>query len=345
MQSRKVTLANPLVLNSGRSNSVDLPMGAIINQIRIRVLGTYTGLDANLNTEFPYNIFRLIDLKASNGSHPYSIPSKDLRIMNYLDKSGKVTFSASGGNYEANFVLDRGELLALRQGELPSVIDHPSLPYGSLSLALTWAQDADCGTSIILATGTAEIEVEQTPVTKEDLQTIYGDKLERYQMPEIYVKGDTAITSNSKPSQAIILDVGKLKKRTINVLSDATASVVRSSAIATQLQLNNQKQGWERTPIDRTFKTIQNEDAEQYNLTTILAGVASIDYSEEIANNPHGFPSWQLGDKDLSIFTTNSANGNIRVIEESKIVNVSAFESGNIIGAVVGQFKPAHPAK
>ena len=343
-QSRKVTLPNNLVLNSSRSNQIDLPMDSTINQIRIRVTGTYTGVDGNLNAEFPFNIFRNITVKTGKGAFPYSIASKDIRIMNYLDKAGKVTMSASGGSFEANLILDRGELLALKQNELPDVLDHPSLPFNSLSLSVVWAQDVDIGSSNTLSAATGEVEVEQTPMTVTELQAIYGDKLERYQLIEVYTKGDTAITANSKPSQSIILDVGRLKKRTIAVTSDTSATPVRSSTIVTELQLNNQKVGYERTPIDRTFKTMQNEDAEQYNLTTILAGVASIDYPQEINNDPYGFPSWRLGDKDFSIYTQNASNGNIRVIEEQRIVNINAFESGDILGVVVGSFGTQTPA-
>src|SRR5579864_3949882 len=316
MQSRKVTLANNMVLNSSRSNSIDLPMDSIINQIRIRVTGTYSGMDGNLTAEFPFNIFRTITVKSGKGAFPYSIASKDIRILNYLDKAGKVTSSATGGNFEMNLILDRGELLALKQNQIPDVIDHPSIPFNSLTLAVIWAQDADIGSSNAITAATAEVEVEQTPITIPELQAIYGEKLERYQLIEVYTKGDVVINTNTKPSQAIILDVGRLKKRTITVTSDSSSPPVRSSTIVTELQLNNQKTGYERTPIDRTFKTIQNEDAEQYNLATILAGVASIDYPQEINNDPYGFPSWRLGDKDFSIYTQNASNGNIRVIEE-----------------------------
>lgn len=339
MQSRKVTLPNNMVLNSSRSNQIDLPMDSIINQVRIRVTGTYTGLDTNLNAEFPFNIFRNITVKTGKGAYPYSIPSKDLRIMNYLDKAGKVTNSAASGAFEANLILDRGELLALKQNQLPEVSNHPSVPFNSLSLSVVWAQDTDCGTSIAITAATAEVEVEQTPVSIAELVAIYGDTLERYQLPEVYVKGDIVINTNTKPSQAIILDVGRLKKRTIVVTSDS--SVVRNSTIVTQLQLNNQKTGYERTPMDRTFKTVQNNDAEEYNLSTILAGVAAIEYTTEINNDPFGFPSWRLGDKDFSIYTQNASNGNIRVIEEQRILNITEFERGNILGVVTGSFKPA----
>jgi hypothetical protein len=343
MQSRKVTLPNNMVLNSSRSNQIDLPMDSIINQVRIRVIGTYTGMDANLAAEFPYNIFRNITVKTGKGAYPYSIASKDLRIMNYLDKAGKVTSSASGGNFEMNLILDRGELLALKQNQMPDNPNHPSLPFNSLSLSAVWAQDADCGTSIAITAATAEVEVEQTPVSIAELQAIYGASLERYQLPEVYTKGDIVINTNTKPSQSIILDVGRLKKRTIAVTSDS--SVVRNSTIVTEVQLNNQKTGYERTPIDRTFKTMQNNDAEEYNLGTILAGVAAIDYPTEISNDPYGLPSWRLGDKDFSIYTQNASNGNIRVIEEQRIVNITEFERGNILGVVTGTFAPAAHAK
>jgi hypothetical protein len=342
MQSRKVTLASTIVMDASRQGSQSLPMDSIINQIRIRVAGTYSGIDGTLAAEFPFNIFRAVVVKTSKGAYPYSLSSKDLRIMNYLDKSGKVTMSASGGAFEANIILDRGELLSLLQNNLPDskLIDHPSLPFGGLTLALTWAQDADITTGAnALTAATATIILEQTPVTVTELQAIYGTGLERYQMPQIYVKGDSPIVVNTKPSQAIILDVGALKKRTIVVTSDTAAPPVRSSAIATQLQLYNGRTGWERTPIDRPYKDVQNEDAEQYNLGTILAGVASIDYPDEINNDPYGFPSWRLGDKDLQIYTQDALAGNIRVIENDRIVNVNAFESGNILGVVTGAFK------
>jgi hypothetical protein len=336
--SRKNTLAQTIVLNSSRSGNVDLPMGQIINQIRVRVTGTYGGIDGTLASEFPYNIFRLLTVKTTKGSSPYAIPSKDLRIMNYEDKAGKTTFSAAGGVFVANFVLDRGELMALKDADMPHPIDHPALPFGGLSLIVSWAQDADITTGAnTITAATAEIEVEQTPMTILELQHLYGDKLERYQMPEVYTKGDVAIVANTKPTSALVLDVGKLKKRTIIVTSDNL--LVRSSSIATEVQLVNAKTGYEKNPIDRTFLTIQNEDVEGYNLSAALAGVATIDYAEEIANNPWGFPSWRLGDKDLSIFTLNG-NGNLRVIEDGKVVNPTAFENGNILGVVVGQYPP-----
>lgn len=346
MNSKKTTLAKQIVMDSSRSGSIDFPMDSIINQVRLRVVGTYTGLDANLNAEFPYNIFRLIDLKTSKGQHPYSLASVDLRIMNYLDKSARVTFSASGGNYEANFILDRGELLSLLQNNLPpaSIINHPALPFGGLTLALTWAQDVDCGTSIALTTGTCTIVLEQTPITIGALQAIYGQGLERYQLPEVYTKGNANLVTNTKPAEAIILDVGALKKRTIVVTSDTSTVPVRSSAIVTELQIHDGKSGDETTPIDRPFKDVQNEDAEAYNFGTILAGVATISYPDEITNDPFGFPSWRLGDKDLAVWTQNAANGNIRVIEESRIINIPAFESRNILGVPQPTPKPAAKA-
>lgn len=346
MNSKKTQLATTVVMDASRSGSVDLPMDSIINQVRIHVVGTYTGSDGNLNAEFPYNIFRLIDMKTSKGQHPYSLASVDLRILNYEDKAGKVTFSAASGSYEANFILDKGELLSLLQNNLPPAtsINHPALPFGGLTLNFTWAQDVDCGTSIALTTGTVTIVLEQTPITIPALQAIYGVDLARYQCPEVYTKGNSALVTNTKPAQAIILDVGSLKKRTIVVTSDTSAVPVRSSAIVTELQLHDGKSGDETTPIDRLFKDVQNEDAEAYNLTTILAGVAAISYPDEITNDPFGFPSWRLGDKDLAIWTLNAANGNIRVIEVSAIVNVPAFESGNILGVPQPTPKPAAKA-
>lgn len=341
MNSRKVTLPNLLVMNASRSNQIDLPMNAIINTIRARVTGTYTGSDGNLNAEFPYNIFRNITVKTGSGSTPYSIASVDLRIMNYLDKAGKVTFSAASGSFEANFILDRGELLALLQTSLPPTLNHPSLPFGSLSLSVDWAQDVDCGTSIAITAAQAEIELEQTPVSVTELQAIYGTQLERYQLVDVYTKGNVPLSTNTKPAQAIVLDVGNLKKRSIVVTSDTSTIPVRSSAIVTEVQLQDQKTGYERIPIDRTFKTMQNDDAEEYNLSTILAGVAAIDYPQEITNDPNGFPSWRLGNTDLTIWTQDAAAGNLRVIEEQRVVNVNAFESGNILGVVTGAFAPA----
>ena len=148
--SRKNTLPTSIVLNSARSGNVDLPMGQVINQVRIAVKGTYTGTDGNLSPEFPFNIMRLLTVKTGKGASPYAIPSKDLRILNYEDKSGKTVMSAASGVFTAYFTLDRGELLALNGADMPSVLDHPNLPYGSLNLAITWAQDADCGTSIVI---------------------------------------------------------------------------------------------------------------------------------------------------------------------------------------------------
>ena len=177
-------------------------------------------------------------------------------------------------------------------------------------------------------------------MTIAELQHVYGDKLERYQMPEVYTKGDVTITTNTKPSNALTLDIGKLKKRTVIVTSDTSTPPLRSSTIVSEVQLHNDKTGYEKTPIDRTFTTIQNEDVEGYNLSTVLAGVAAIDYAEEIANNPWGFPSWRLGDKDLAIYTQQAGNGNLRVIEDGKVVNTTAFENGNILGLVVGSFSP-----
>ncbi|GEM_PF-6795716 len=342
MQSKKETLAKQIVLDASRSGSLDFPMDAIINQARLRVVGTYSGADNKLVAEFPQNIFRLIDLKTSKGQHPYSLASVDMRIMNYLDKAGKVTMTAASGSFEANFILDRGELLSLLQNNLPpaTTINHPALPFGGLTLALTWAQDIDISTdgSCAITAATCTIVLEKTPITIAALQAIYGQGLERYQMPEVYVKGNAPLVTNTKPSEGIILDVGSLKKRTICVTSDTSTVPVRSSAIVTELQLHDGKSGDETTPIDRTFKDGQNEDAEEYNLSTILAGVLSIDYPTEITNDPFGFPSWRLGDKDLAIWTQNASNGNIRVIEESRIVNIPAFESNNILG--VPQPKP-----
>lgn len=338
--SRKVTLAQKIKFDSTRQDSVDLPMTSIINQIRCKATGTYDGADIKLAVEFPFNILRNLQVATSKGLYPYALPSVDVRIMNFQDKSGNVTMTASGGKFEANFILDRGELLALTQDKLPKPLDHPALPFNGLTLEATWAEDADISTdgSNHITAGTVEIELEQTPTEIAQLQVLYGKGLERYQMPEVFVKGDSEITINTKPTQAIVLDTGKLKKRTIIVTSDA--SLVRDSTIVSELQLKNEKLGEESTPLDRTFTTIQNEDREQFKLPSILAGVATIDYPEEITNDQYGLQSWNLGDKDLSLFTENPKNGNIRVIEEQKVVNVTAFESGNILGKVFGEFKP-----
>lgn len=300
-------------------------MVGIINQIRNRVTGTYTGTDGNLSAEAPFNIFSNISVKTAKGQTAYSLASKDLRIANYLDKSGRVTTSIGSGAFEVNFILDSGELLAFSQDKLPSEVNHPALPFGGLTLSVNWATDLEFGsTDIAITAGTAEIELEETLATIEELQSVYGEKLELYQFPQLTTQGDVDITANSSPLKALKPTTGGLKKRIIVIASNSSG--VRSNTVVTKVQLKNSAVGEQETPIDRTFLTIQNDDKEQYDLSTALTGVASIDIGAEITNDEIGMRSY-LFDEKLELHTQNGANGKLRIIEENKIVNVSAFEA------------------
>lgn len=322
LKSRKNTLPETIVINSSRVGSVDMPLNGIVPTIRVRVTGTYSGTDGNLAAEFPYNIFRNLQVKTGKGYIPYSVASKDLRIANYMDKKGKTKFSAASGAFEANFVLDKGELLCFKKDDLPAIVEHPSLPYGSMTLDVVWAQDSDCGTSIAITAATAVIEVEEMPATKEQLQAIYGDKLQNYQAIQVTSQGDVDLTTNTAPRKAFKPTTGGLKRRIILVTS--TTGDVRSDSICSKVQLRNTQVGEIEFPVDRVFKTIQNEDVEQYELTTGLTGVASIDCLREITNDPYGMQSWNFDEK-LELLLQNDSNGKARIIEENKIVNVAAF--------------------
>lgn len=332
MESRKRTLAQTLVFSATRESSQDLPMVGIINQMRVRTTGTYTGTDGNLNAEAPFNIFSNITVQTSKGQVAYSLASKDLRIVNYLDKSGRVTTSIGSGAYEMNFILDRGELLAFSDDKLPKEISHPALPFGGLTMSVNWATDLQFGsTDIVITAGTAEIELEETLASKEELQSIYGEKLELYQFPQLITQGNVDITSNSSPLKALKPTTGTLKKRIILVVSNS--SDVRNNTVVTKIQLKNSAVGEQETPIDRKFLTMQNDDKEQYDLSTALTGVASIDILTEITNDNVGLRSY-LFDEKLELHTENSANGFLRIIEENKIINVSAFEQALLEGTI-----------
>ena len=332
MESRKRTLAQSLTFSSTRESSQDLPMVGIINQMRVRVTGTYSGTSGNLSTEAPFNIFSNIAVKTSKGQTAYSLASKDLRIVNYLDKSGRVTTSIGSGAFEMNFILDRGELLAFSEDKLPSEVNHPALPFGGLTMSVNWATDAQFGsTNIVITAGTAQIELEETLATPEELQSIYGEKLELYQFPQLITQGNVDITSNSSPQKALKPTTGGLKKRIIIVVSN-TADV-RHNAVVTNVQLKNSAVGEQETPIDRNFLTMQNDDKEQYNLSTALTGVASLDILTEITNDDVGLRSY-LFDEKLELHTENKYNGKLRIIEENKIINVSAFEQALLEGII-----------
>lgn len=332
MESRKITLASSLTFSSTRSSSVDLPMNGIINKVRARVTGTYTGTDGNLSTEAPYNIFSNIAVKTSKGQTAYSLASKDLRIANYLDKKGQVVSSIGSGAFEMNFILDRGELLAYSQDKLPVNVDHPALPFGGLTLSVNWATDLQFGaTDIVITAGSASIELEETLATIQELQAIYGERLERYQFPQLITQGDVGITSNSAPLKVLKPVTGGLKKRIIIVASNSSSA--RNNTVVTKIQLKNSSLGEQETPIDRTFLSMQNEDKEQYDLATALVGVASIDILSEITNDNIGMRSYRFDEK-LELHTQNSATGFVRIIEENKIVNVSAFEQALASGLV-----------
>lgn len=332
MESRRVTLPQPLTFSATRVSSTDIPMNGIINKIRLRATGTYTGTDGNLSVEAPYNIFSNVTLKVTKGQVAYSIASKDLRIANYLDKKGQVVSSIGSGAYEMNFSLDRGELLAFTKDALPPVLDHPALPFGGLTLSVNWAQDAEFGdTDIVLVSGSVSIEVEETLATIPELQAIYGLKLERYQFPQLITQGDVDLTSNTAPLKILKPTTGGLKKRIIVVVSNSSS--VRSNTVVTKVQLKNKATGEQETPIDRTFLAMQNEDKEQYDLATALTGVASIDILSEITNNNVGLRSY-LFDEKLELHTQNSATGFLRTIEENKIVNIAEIEKAIIAGIV-----------
>lgn len=331
MESRKNTLAEQMSFSATRASSLDLPMNGIINKIRARVTGTYAGTDGNLSAEAPYNIFSNIAVITSKGTTAYSLASKDLRIANYLDKKGQVVSSIGSGVYEMNFILDRGELLAYSQDKLPKT-NHPALPFGGLTLSVNWATDLQFGaTDIVITAGTVSIELEETLATLSELQAIYGEELERYQFPQLVTQGDVGISSNSSPLKVLKPVTGGLKKRIIVVASNSSS--VRNNTVVTKVQLKNSSLGQQETPIDRTFLSMQNEDKEQYDLATALVGVASIDILSEITNDNVGMRSY-LFDEKLELHTQNSATGFVRIIEENKIVNVSAFEQALASGLV-----------
>lgn len=330
LNSRKVTLADTIVINSSRTGSVDIPLNGINHAMRVRVTGTYSGADNDLAAEFPFNIFRNLTVETSKGYIPYSLSSKDIRIMNYLDKKGKVRTSAASGAFEMNLVLDRGELLALKAADMPTT-NHPSLPFGAMTLKVVWAQDADCGTNIALTAATATIEIEETPATKEELQAIYGQNLERWQAIQVAVQGDSDVAITTAPRKVFKPTTGGLKRRIVLVTSNA--SDVRNDAIVQKFQLKNTQVGQVELPIDRIFKTAQAEDLEQYELATGLTGVVSIDILREITNDRYGMRSYNFDEK-LELHTQNDATGKVRIIEENKIVNVTAFEAAAAAGLV-----------
>jgi len=332
MESRKNTLAEEIILNSSRKGSVSIPLNGIINQIRLKIKGTYTGTDANLDAEAPYNILRSLVLSTSKGHTAYALASKDMRIVNYLDKKGRVKTSMNAGNYQMNIILDRGELLGFTKDSLPSKLDNEVLPYGGLTLEVTWATDLDLGTTdIVLVTGTIEIELEETPATQEELQALYGDELERYQFPQLTVQGDVDLTVNTAVKKALLPATGGLKKRIIMVTS--TGADVRSDVVVSDIQLKNKQVGEEQLPVDRNFESMNNEDKEQYDLSTALTGVASIDIPREITNDRFGWRSWNFDEK-LQLHTLNLLAGKLRIIEESKIVNIPKFEEAILLGLI-----------
>ena len=332
MESRKRTLPQSLTFSATRESSIDLPMVSIINQARVRVTGTYTGTDANLSAEAPFNIFSNVTIKTSKGQVAYSLASKDLRIVNYLDKSGRVTTSIGSGAYEVSFIFDKGELLAFSEDKLPSEVNHPALPFGGLTMSCNWATDLQFGaTDIVITAGTAKIEIEETLATSEELQSIYGEKLELYQFPQLTTQGNVDIVSNSAPQKILKPTTGGLKKRIIVVASNI--SDVRNNTVVTKVQLKNSAIGEQETPIDREFLQMQNEDKEQYDLSAVLTGVVSIDILSEITNDNVGLRSY-LFDEKLELHTENGANGKLRIIEENKLVNVSAFEQALLEGNI-----------
>lgn len=320
MRAQVITHNEKISFSPGKEGKTKLPVDLTYGEIKVFVQGTYTLGTGTLHSDFPKNIFRSMRLKRNSDDGIYSGKSKDVRISNYFDQIGIEYFSAAAGKFEALFKLNKALLLA-DPNVLPEHHDHPFKGITQLDFEATAGDDTDAfsvdnGSS--LDSIEATLIYERMTTSKEEIQSIFGSRLERYALPKVTAKETGTKDVGTELAEIANIGSANLHKRAFVVTLNSATGVEADDRIE-KYQVK-QTLPEDKELITTPFKAARADDKVYYGLSTLLTGVVAVDYDAEVTLDGKGLLV-QPKEEALKLLAKVDNSAKFRYISEEYLVN------------------------
>lgn len=319
MYSKKRTLADKFTLTNKK---IDLPRDAVIDRIMARFSVTLTNADdTDAYTGHYYDILqKLTDLRiVSDGNNVhYAVTAEDIALLNFYDNKGVTVnpdteFTAAKDTtttLDFMLVFDEGDILAITKDSLEFSFD--------LS---TTSINADPAVTITALTGT--ITIEENVYTTPEFQATYGPSLELAAEPKI-VAIEKSFDSSDELREFFDMPTGTLLRR---------AFLVSKSAAGVRGGVTPSKMGILVTTPDRRevytidYATLRDYNKMAYALSSLVNGVAVIDFGSEITCDEFGIRGWKFNKGDYQMGIKSATAGKLRYLSVEYVVNTHNFDA------------------
>lgn len=318
MYSKYRTLNQTLSLINTR---IDLPRDAVIDQIIMKI--SVTAANANSTTDYTgtnealLRAIQEIRVVSDGSTVHYALSGADVALLNrYNSKAGfapalgtAITVAKSGNaTYTYYLRLDEGDILAAAKDSLEMrIVVNPAITSDVTITALT------CTVTLV-----------ENVLTPEEFIATYGPNMEYAAEPKVYALNSPVVAS-SDLANILDLPTGSLiRAGVLEFLNSSTglAGGVDPTAIGL---INTSPDRREVLNVD--WATLQRINMAEYDLgSTVLSGVALLNYAKDVTNDGYGLRGWRFtkGDWQIAARTSNAAT--LRYICLEHVVSPAVFD-------------------
>mgnify|MGYP000554669693 CR=1 FL=1 len=318
MYSKYRTLNQTLSLINTR---IDLPRDAVIDQLILKINATVANADDTNDYEGTNEaILRAIQeiRVVSDGSTVhYALSGADIALLNkYNSKNGfapeltgavDVAKSASA-TLTYYLRLDEGDILAASKDSLEmKIVVNPTV-----------------ATDVTISALTCTVTLVENVLSPEEFIATYGANLEYAAEPKVYALS-VPVTASSELTNVLDLPTGSLARAgLLQFINPATG--LAGSVDPTAIGLINTSPD-RREVLHVDWATLQKINAAEYDLGTIPAGVAMLNYAKDVTNDGYGLRGWRFTKGDWQIASKGSNAANLRYICLEHVVNSGVFDA------------------
>lgn len=318
MYSKYRTLSQTLSLINTR---MDLPRDAVIDQLILKV--GVTVANANATTDYAGTneaILRAIQeiRVVSDGSTVhYALSGADIALLNkFNSKAGFApalgTAITVGKSASATFTyylrLDEGDILAASKDSLEmKLVVNPTIAADVTISALT------CTVTLV-----------ENVLSPAEFVESYGPNLEYAAEPKVYAL-TVPVVASSELTNVLDLPTGSLARAGLMQFLDASTGLAGGKDPASIGLLNTSPDRREVLHVD--WATLQQINASEYDLGTVPAGVAMLNYAKDVTNDGYGLRGWRFTKGDWQIAAKGSNVANLRYVCLEHVVNSGVFDA------------------
>ena len=317
MYSKYRTLNQVLSLINTR---IDLPRDAVIDQlilkIAVTVANTSDSTDHTTTNEALLRAIQEIRVVSDGSTVHYALSGADIALLNkYNSKDGFApalgtefkAVKATSTSITYYLRLDEGDILAASKDSLEmKIVVNPALAEGVTISALT------CTVTLV-----------ENVLSPEEFVATYGPNLEYAAEPKVYAL-TVPVTASTELTNVLDLPTGSLARAGILQFIDSSTGLAGGKDPSAIGLLNTSPDRREVLHVD--WATLQKINAAEYDLGTIPAGVAMLNYAKDVTNDGYGLRGWRFTKGDWQIASKGSNAANLRYVCLEHVVNSAVFD-------------------